>query len=133
MKKAPKKSADSTSVNRTVRYVPDEGKPNRRMVEQLLREIRDKYGSYRRSNKIWEQQGEIEDKIDTLRKRLLNNAELKALEKKRERLREKARNIDDTNTARLQMVRQQYLCGGVTEALLKQLQKMVAEINNEPC
>jgi len=109
----------------------DETKPNRRMVEQLLRELA-RGRSWDEPECSRERSVKLSEEYVALRDELLSDPRLLKLEAELEKLRREEKKLSDRRHVKLRRVRQKYLANGVTPAVLRALDEIVEELNGTP-
>ena len=102
----------------------EEPKPTRHTIENLLKEIGTHLHVYNNP-----QYQEMDEEIQELTDKLLDNPELKKLRKKQDALRHQLNERYNKTKDQVRKIRQMYQVSGITPTVLKALEKLVEEVN----
>jgi hypothetical protein len=106
----------------------DLGKPNRRMIEMLFRDLlRSNHGGYdgADSDPLWVKFRRLDDAAEALEQKLLNNPKLRKLQKAAQLARSAALAKDRERTSEVRTLHQRYLANGVSPQLIKDLNALL--------
>lgn len=125
--KARGRAAEAPPVIRAKAPEKDETKPNRRMIEAALRELANAYNPFGNTA----EEIELQARYDKRYRLLQNDPELLAMSKKLKKMSNKRRRDKERRKEKIAAVRRLYLVEGVSPTVLRELQLLVLELNDE--
>lgn len=123
--KARGRAAEAPPATHVKALERDETKPNRRMIEAALRELADAY------NPFGAEEIELQARYDKRYRLLQNDPELLAMSKKLKKMSNKRCRDKERRKEKIAAVRRLYLVEGVSPTVLRELQLLVLELNDE--
>ncbi len=104
---------------------PDDGKPTRRMIEKLIKDLYSRHSDDKTECEI----DQVRANKDGLLAKIINSRQFKAFEKKEEDLRRKACDFRERMRRLISAANRDYLANGATPRVLYRLNKIVKELD----